>query len=134
MSRNVNHQKKKGSLVFAMLVFCWCLAFSPWEGPAFCATDKEIMLSPQGSGGAWNLPAGQYGEDEQTGSSDNQGGPQLPGKEVMQIPGREDRLCLGMEAWDREGPRHPGEGAVRVPMGRRDRQISRWGPSPFSCR
>jgi len=62
------------------------------------------------------------------------GGPQLPGKEVMQIPDKEDRLCLGMEAWDREGPQDPGEGAVRVPMGRRDRQISTWGSSSLSCR
>ena len=80
MAKNLNNQKKNRLLLISILALAWCFSSSTWEGPAFCGTDKNIMLSPQGKGSAWNLPAGQYGEDEQTGSNDNQGESPIPGQ------------------------------------------------------
>jgi hypothetical protein len=80
MAKILNNQTKKRLLLFSILVLAWCVTSSTWERPAFCAADKNIMLSPQGKGSAWNLPAGQYGEDEQTGPNDNQGQSPVPGQ------------------------------------------------------
>ena len=67
------NQKAKGLFFTLILGLVLCCSSDFWQQPAFCEKKKEIMLAPTEDGSAWNLPAGDYSEEEQEDSSGDTG-------------------------------------------------------------
>lgn len=82
MKRILKNRKVRGLFLISILV--WSCPSDFWQHPAFGETVKEPeKLSPQGTGSAWDLPAGVYGEDEQEneqGDDIGPGGSPTPGR------------------------------------------------------
>jgi len=72
--KNLKNQKVKGLFLISIIVLVWCCPSDYLQRPALGEKVKEpIILSPQESGSAWDLPAGVYHVDEQE-ESDTSGG------------------------------------------------------------
>ena len=74
-----SNQRVRWLILISTLFLVWTCPSGFWQRPAFGKKEKNIMLTPQGQGSAWDLPAGSYDNSGQNDSGTNQGESPIPG-------------------------------------------------------